>query len=655
MKKNLVLMNSFTTMVNESMVEINTKGYAPDEARSVEMTDGLCELMANISGVEKDAFKMEEGVHKNILNGKYDQLVVWPAFGMRIDPSVKEAVESLTGSRVAIEDNLMLALFDRLISDSGRMILLVPQGILFGTSLIDVKIRRRIIENNWLDSLILLPGGVFTGTGVATVLLVLDKSRTNESTVTMINASEMYSKNGWRNVILDVQQVIDSFNDVTNKISLQSIKDHESCIWIPEVYKISSYSPDEIPEGFKLLNLSKVLKRVRGERHTDVKGCWLTPASVRDFSCMDRIDVSKLDISENIRSTEKIDFPVLVVSNNFDFKAAFVNASREFPIYANSSYFRFYKVDTSIVDVDYLCLKANELEVPIVGSVMKRPLLDEFEKMDILIPDSNGKECVRTQHILFAEARRAYDLQRIKTQGLEDTIKAIKQEFMMNVRSRRHRMADYINNMSCIISDADYYLKVGGDDMVKELTSCVSDLKNDLNSIKSLLEKLLVIRDFDNDDDDIILDEYLSSKEKKNQHYTIRYELSEESRDYKNRLVVHVSKENLETLVDNVISNSIKHGFTNSEETGYEIIIRLMMAKSGKDAVISFIDNGKPLPKNLTKAKYASLGEIAGKTGGTGVGGSDVANIVKKYDGDFDIYSNSIGGTTIEITLPLKF
>src|SRR5882724_8137996 len=73
---------------------------------------------------------------------------------------------------------LFLALFLRLLKPGGRAAVIVPDGVLFGSSNAHKALRRMLIEDQKLDAVISLPGGVFKPyAGVSTAILLF--TRTN--------------------------------------------------------------------------------------------------------------------------------------------------------------------------------------------------------------------------------------------------------------------------------------------------------------------------------------------------------------------------------------------------------------------------------------------------------------------------------------------
>lgn len=72
---------------------------------------------------------------------------------------------------------LFLALFLRLLKPGGRAAVIVPDGVLFGSSNAHKTLRKTLVEGQKLDAVISLPGGVFKPyAGVSTAILIFTKT-----------------------------------------------------------------------------------------------------------------------------------------------------------------------------------------------------------------------------------------------------------------------------------------------------------------------------------------------------------------------------------------------------------------------------------------------------------------------------------------------
>jgi len=93
---------------------------------------------------------------------------------------------------------------------TGRMAVVVPHGVLFRGAA-EGKIRRKLIEENLLDTVIGLPEKLFYGTGIPAAVLVFRKKKTDDK-VLFIDASRDYEDAKNQNVLReqDLQRILDT-------------------------------------------------------------------------------------------------------------------------------------------------------------------------------------------------------------------------------------------------------------------------------------------------------------------------------------------------------------------------------------------------------------------------------------------------------------
>ncbi len=95
----------------------------------------------------------------------------------------------------------------------GIMNIVLPHGVLFRGGE-EGNIRRHLIEENHIDAIIGLPAGVFFGTGIPTVIIVLRQKRTNTD-VLIVDASKGFIKEGKNNKLRasDIRRIADVVRD----------------------------------------------------------------------------------------------------------------------------------------------------------------------------------------------------------------------------------------------------------------------------------------------------------------------------------------------------------------------------------------------------------------------------------------------------------
>ena len=116
---------------------------------------------------------------------------------------------------------------------------------------------------------------------------------------------------------------------------------------------------------------------------------------------------------------------------------------------------------------------------------------------------------------------------------------------------------------------------------------------------------------------------------------------------------IYVAPNDFQRLVNNILNNAKRHGFTNPNKKDYVVQINASIDAESGMYQIDFRNNGDPLPEGMNKMRYGLKGEKAGKTAGTGLGGNYVKSFVEHYGGDYDIFMED-GWTVVRICLPIK-
>ncbi len=107
---------------------------------------------------------------------KYSLLLANPPFAGSLDYE-NTAKDLFTIVKTKKTELLFLALFLRLLKPGGRAAVIVPDGVLFGSSKAHKELRRILVEDHKLDGVVSLPAGVFKPyAGVSTAILLFTKT-----------------------------------------------------------------------------------------------------------------------------------------------------------------------------------------------------------------------------------------------------------------------------------------------------------------------------------------------------------------------------------------------------------------------------------------------------------------------------------------------
>lgn len=108
--------------------------------------------------------------------GEYSMILANPPFAGSLDNEScsKDLLKVVNTKKTEL---LFLALFLRLLSTGGRAAVIVPDGVLFGSSKAHKAMRKTLVEDHRLEAVISLPSGVFRPyAGVSTAILIFTKT-----------------------------------------------------------------------------------------------------------------------------------------------------------------------------------------------------------------------------------------------------------------------------------------------------------------------------------------------------------------------------------------------------------------------------------------------------------------------------------------------
>lgn len=140
------------------------------------------------------------------------------------------------------------------LSEKGTAAIVEFPGVLYRGGA-EGKIRNYLIENNFVDAVIQLPADLFFGTSIATCIIVLKKSKKDNS-ILFVDASNEFVRNDTKNKLTDknINHIIDILRDRDNI-----------------EYKSILVSNEEIIKNDANLSVNTYLKQENKEEHIDIK------------------------------------------------------------------------------------------------------------------------------------------------------------------------------------------------------------------------------------------------------------------------------------------------------------------------------------------------------------------------------------------------
>lgn len=198
---------------------------------------------------------------------KYSLILANPPFKGSLDADIVSA-DLLKICKTKKTELLFLALFLRMLKVGGRGAVIVPDGVLFGSSTAHKAIRKELVEVNRLEAVISMPSGVFKPyAGVSTGILVFTKTGhggTDKVWFYDMRADGL-SLDDKRTPVQenDIPDIIARFHDLQNEESCQRT---EQSFFVPKAeivengydlsinkYKKTEYKPVEYPSTQEIM------------------------------------------------------------------------------------------------------------------------------------------------------------------------------------------------------------------------------------------------------------------------------------------------------------------------------------------------------------------------------------------------------------------
>ncbi|WP_053955857.1 type I restriction-modification system subunit M [Inediibacterium massiliense] len=165
---------------------------------------------------------------------KYTVVLANPPFKGSID---KEDINSTLakGAKTTKTELLFMKLIDRILDLGGRCAVIVPDGVLFGSTKAHKDIRQNLVEENALEGVISMPSGVFKPyAGVSTAILLFTKGGETNKVWFYDMQSDGFSLDDRRNKLDhdgDIPDIVEKWRAVKKDNSIEPTKE-DQWFWV---------------------------------------------------------------------------------------------------------------------------------------------------------------------------------------------------------------------------------------------------------------------------------------------------------------------------------------------------------------------------------------------------------------------------------------
>ena len=642
--------------------ELNLKTWAVGQLRLI---------LSNSNAV----YTCDDSIMNWPTNEKFDLIVSNPPFMLRLNGANRDKYPEYRN----VED-FLLGMSLNSLSDNGKLITVLPTGVLFRGRR-EREIRERLIQDDLLDTIISFPSGLLHHTSMPFVVMILNKAKENSEKVKLVNAAPFVSKPSERESFISVNELLQAVNgnesDSVRVISNQDVINNNFNL------NIARYFVEEI-DGVRL---SDILKPQRGPR--------VKPQEMGKMIRIRDLKNDTIDFHLNISESEEIlldrpDFRkiesscILLARRWKTLKPTFFQFQNE-PIYIASDVLAFH-VDESKVDINYL---VNELHSDYVQQQI------EGYSTGATIPSIALNDLLEIKIKLLS-----IDEQRAKVTGLKEISDKILQlqherntlahgmslKLYENSSTLKHSLGTPLLNIGSALENIEYALSAHYSEWkdIKldssfdiSIKDTFESIYSNLKFIHSELEKNESVFDVNNYElteiefYKFIKDYVKRNKSSANPNVSVNLVLHADIKNQlKNSIKILSNIKLLEIGLNSIVENANKHGFVDTQKK-YKLEFRVGLSSKGSEknqssrgekhyVKVEVSNNGKPFPNNFNLDSLVRKNSFAGKTGNTGQGGFDLNEIVKYFNNGFstlDLLTNdeiSEFTTTYLFLIPLN-
>ena len=625
---------------------------------------------------------------------KHKNIIATPPFGMRGEMSI---------------DNIVQTLFDRL-DIGGTMLICVPTSFLFNQGKTNT-LRRMLVEKHALRQVCLFPSNLLENTAIPFAILTIDRFEDSEFYdcegktydrsqisyyVRFVDYTSFVRDNRKYGSLykLDIEAIRDAElaeilekKDENFSITLNSkiLLENEYLNLIPCVHIQNDKLASSLKEEEKLVPLRELIKSYQGWTSESMRGARKIRFSNLSDSILDEkksfLDLPVEDISDAVYGVLDRGHLLLVSAIGTKPKPTIFECPEDVQFVYDHSVMPFQLKYSPISQQGFVTLEY------IQSQIAQEYFIKQIEAIQL----ANGLQRLNTKAFLECKIKlvgsladkdsalqKQVDIIRdIKEKLLEETVAHLSDEnkalrntqhnqYVAMMRERKHAMGQVLQKLlpglNSIIKNIEKE-PLTRDTVISSRNGITAlDQLNQLYAYAariSTMNKHLMDEYAYGTPEEVwigaLIDEYTNKYFGANYAFEVIHPsvtTNTKIGSTENNVYFHqikIAPSDFEQILDNIVANATKYGFTDKDKN---YCIRIIIENSyidAKEAVkITVVNNGNPLPKNMDEDRVFTYGQSSGK--GEGLGGWQIKNIVKHYDGRVEL-KNGDGSDTEGFTV----
>lgn len=585
---------------------------------------------------------------------KYDLIVATPPFGMRIP---KYIGSYFFGKSYGTIENFLIDKGLNSLKVNGKLITVFSLSFLFkgGQS---ARIKKWLIDKNFIDTIITLPSGLFSNTNIPVCIIIFKTVSSHPGYVKFVDASSFYSKDGPRNKVLNDQKIIDLLNDDLENDFLRYVSTEY-------VYKndfnlsFGRYFLKDI-QGTPLKGFAEIINGSKAPQGKKMRQVQIK--NLKDEVFDSRLNSTEIDLSVINRGTFKIieKSCILIATKWNSLKPTYFEYTGE-PIAISRSIVAL-RLNEDIVDPTFFIneLSADyikkQLKAYRVGSV--QPILRNKDLINIIfqLPTMQEQKAKVSAIIELSDRLKKIEAEK------ENIVRGIQKEETESSTSLSHILGKPLLSIGSSIEiiqnaltkvDPNWKNIVISERRQFKMSDAFDSISKNLKYIQELADvntALVSVSAFNLTEIHFLkfLSEFVKTEKKSlNGNIDLKLDIHDDIKEQmNNQILIKGNEQKLKIVLTNLIDNAKNHAFINKDQEHKINIEILPFTGNEKEAdqfnydidgrksyvEVKVSNTGKPFPKDLRLEDYIRKSFAVGSTKNKGLGGYEVNEILKVHN-----------------------